>query len=268
MTTKIIEKLTQLGFSRYESAAYISLLEIGPATAYEAAKNAGLPSSKIYEVLAKLTERGLVLEMHENSRKRYTALESDDFLSKYRRDLNHTMDSLACDLKNLKGKSNVSYIWNIDSWSDLLEIAKEAIKQCRKELLLSLWPREAQSLGKELAKAHKNNIAMASVYFGKDDFSLGQVYPHPIEDTLYQEKSGRGFTLVADSKLAIMATVQEKDSCQGAWSRSGGFITLAEDYIKHDIYIMKIVSRFDAQLIKTFGPKYKHLRNIFSDQEV
>ena len=47
-----------------------------------------------------------------------------------------------------------------------------------------------------------------------------------------------------------------------------GFITLAEDYIKHDIYIMKIVRRFDETLLEKFGDNYKHLRNIFEDREM
>lgn len=53
----------------------------------------------------------------------------------------------------------------------------------------------------------------------------------------------------------------------GAYSRGPGFILLAEDYIKHDIYIMKIVRRFDDLLLKTFGPKYRKLRDIYTDEE-
>jgi hypothetical protein len=46
------------------------------------------------------------------------------------------------------------------------------------------------------------------------------------------------------------------------------FVTLAEDYVKHDIYMMKIVQRFDRQLIDRFGRKYHKLRDIFNDDEV
>ena len=67
--------------------------------------------------------------------------------------------------------------------------------------------------------------------------------------------------------MALMATIQNEQRCQGARSRSKGFITLAEDYIKHDIYIMKIVKRFDPELINTFGQNYKLLRDIFSDKD-
>ena len=46
-----------------------------------------------------------------------------------------------------------------------------------------------------------------------------------------------------------------------------GFVTLAEDYIKHDVYMMKIVRRFDTTLKGRFGYKYEKLRDIFKDEE-
>ena len=267
MQIQIIEKLTRLGLSRYESLAYVSLLEIGPATAYETAKNVGLPTSKIYEVLAKLIEQGLALEMQENNRKRYTVLEPQDFINKFRGEINRTINRLEHDLNNYKGQTNVSYIWNMDSYENFIQITKEAISQCQKELLLSLWPQESEEFSKDFEQTGKKGISMTSVFFGKEGFNRGQVFHHPIEDTIYNEKGGRGFTLVADQNMAITATIQGTDTIQGAWSRSEGFIVLAKDYIKHDIYITKIVSRFDKDLLRTFGPKYKFLRDIFSDKE-
>jgi hypothetical protein len=53
----------------------------------------------------------------------------------------------------------------------------------------------------------------------------------------------------------------------GARSRNGGFVMLAEEYIKHDIYMMKVVRRFDAEMRARFGKSYEHLRDIFTDHE-
>ena len=71
MVVNIVKKLMRIGFSDYEARAYISLLKMNPATAYEVAKLSGIPSSKIYEVLSKLLERGIALELIESGKKRY-----------------------------------------------------------------------------------------------------------------------------------------------------------------------------------------------------
>ena len=46
-----IERLMDLGFSEYEARTYPALLAIQPATAYEIAREAGIPTSKIYQVI-------------------------------------------------------------------------------------------------------------------------------------------------------------------------------------------------------------------------
>ena len=84
---------------------------------------------------------------------------------------------------------------------------------------------------------------------------------------LFQEKGGRVLALVADSNEVLIGTIFSENRVEGAWSSNRGFVTVAEDYIKHDIYIMKIVRRFDRPLVKKFGEKYSKLRDIFKDEE-
>ena len=111
-------------------------------------------------------------------------------------------------------------------------------------------------------------MRIALVLFGKSPLSIGATFYHPIEDTIYQEKGGRGITLVVDSQEALMGTIYDHLKVEGAWSMSKGFVILAEDYVKHDIYIMKIVRRFERTLTAKFGKNYRLLRDIFSDREV
>ena len=268
MVVNIIEKLKNLGFSEYESRAYIGLLESHPATAYELAKNSGLPTSKIYEVLSRLLEKNMVLEMIENNKKRYIPLEPQEFLENYQQMMDDTIGSLRSQLPLISKESNVSYIWNIRNYNDLMDKAARSIQKAKHTLLCSTWRRELAGLIGYLEERAKKNVKIALVHFGKPDKQVGQVYLHPIEDTLYQEKGGRGFTLVVDNKEAFVATINENKQVEGAWSRNNGFVTLAEDYIKHDIYIMKIVQRFDQDLIRRFGKKYHLLRDIFKNKEV
>ena len=39
-----------------------------------------------------------------------------------------------------------------------------------------------------------------------------------------------------------------------------------EDYLKHDIYVQKIVGRFNDLLVRTYGPNYARWRDVFSDR--
>jgi sugar-specific transcriptional regulator TrmB len=142
------------------------------------------------------------------------------------------------------------------------------IDEAEKTLLISIWPEENEILATKLAKAMKLGIKSAIVHFGPVDAPLGQIFPHPIEDTIYAEKGGRGLVIVADSQEVLFGKIDARNDVQGANSMNEGFVAIAEDYIKHDIYIMKIVKRFDQLLIERFGTNYQLLRDVFNDQEV
>ena len=59
------EILKKLGFSEYKARAYLTLLKLKKATPCKLAKISKIPSSKIYEVLGWLYEKGYVVQISE-----------------------------------------------------------------------------------------------------------------------------------------------------------------------------------------------------------
>lgn len=68
-----IEFLIKLGLTNGESKVYLALLEIGESTTGEIVKRAKVSRSKIYEMLDKLAQKGLVSSVIKNKAKYYTA---------------------------------------------------------------------------------------------------------------------------------------------------------------------------------------------------
>ncbi len=267
MVVNIIDRLKEIGLSDYEARTYLTLLEDSPLTAYEAAGQAGLPTSKIYGVIKKLIEKEMVLELAEGSKKRYSPQDPEEFLGSYRYKMDKTLSNLSRELKKTGKSRNVSYIWNLKDREALMERAERMIIASKETILLSVWEEEFSSLADLVKEKENQGVKCAVVHFGPSALTWESLFSHPIQDTLYSEKGGRGFTLVTDSSSALSGTFS-RDEPQGAWSSNKGFVTLAEDYIKHDIYIMKIVERFDARLIEKFGEGYPFLRDIFHNREV
>jgi sugar-specific transcriptional regulator TrmB len=258
--------LLALGFTEYEAKTYLSLLGQSPASAYEAAKASGVPTSKIYEVLKKLAGKGIITPIDDGKTKRYAPAEPDEFLDAYQSRTARIIGTLRSQLAAARGQRERSQIWNINEYDYLIDKARRMIEGAGVSVLLSLWEEELALLEDSVREAQRRNVRVVVVHFGPPALSFGQMYRHPIEDTLYQEKGGRGIVIVVDSKEVLMGTISEGQRVEGAWSQNGGFVMMAEDYIKHDVYIMKIVNRFDRQLKESYGNRYEKLRNIFQDQ--
>jgi HTH-type transcriptional regulator, sugar sensing transcriptional regulator len=261
------EQLIAIGFTEYEAKAYLALLRKSPVTAYETAKESGIPTSKIYEVLAKLIEREAVLKVEHSRKHKFVPLAPDELIARHRHQHEDILANLQAGLKQVQQDQNLSYIWNIADYETLMDKAKRLIKQTRNQLLFSLWPEEMRFLQTEIQKAIKRGVKVAIIHFGQHKATDIRVFSHGIEDMIYAEHGGRSFTIVADSSEVLFGKIAAGNKVEGACSQNMGFVTMAEDYIKHDIYIMKIVQRFDPLLIKRFGEKYHKLRDVFRNEE-
>jgi sugar-specific transcriptional regulator TrmB len=264
---EISTRLQRIGLNEYESRAYLALLQNSPSTPYEIANAAGVPTSKVYESLNRLSEKGFIAAVDEPGKKRYIPMDPGELLGRFKSSMDSLVDTLSADLAGIRAGEDVSYIWNIKGYGYLQDKALRMISGAKKTLLLSVWKDDFPLLEPALKEAVKRKVRIAVVHFGPQASSIRQIFSHPIEDTLFQEKGGRVLALVADSSEVLIGTIFGDDRAEGAWSSNKGFVTIAEDYIKHDIYIMKIVRRFDRQLVKKFGEKYFKLRDIFRDEE-
>lgn len=86
----------QLGFSEHAYRIYTHLLENGPAPARVLSSNLAIPRPSVYDYLAQLIEKGLVLERVDGSKKLFQA---DDA-----RNLSHLLTQKIDSLKEEKGR--------------------------------------------------------------------------------------------------------------------------------------------------------------------
>jgi HTH-type transcriptional regulator, sugar sensing transcriptional regulator len=268
MVVNIIRELTAAGLTEYEAKAYTGLLRSSePLTSYEIAKASQIPTSKIYEVVDRLVDREIIQPVETGGTKKYSALGPSEFIAQHRYRMETSLTRLSKGLSSLKKDTNRSTIFNVSEYDLLLDKASRMIDEARKEILLSVWGEEFDCLADHILKTDKRKVKTATVHFGEPVKRAGQLFVHPIADTIYSEKGGRGLVIVADSREALVGTIYSDGSVEGGVSGNAGFVTLAEDYIKHDIYIMKIVNRYNDELIRRFGDNFSMLRDIFSDKE-
>ncbi|MGE5670067.1 MAG: TrmB family transcriptional regulator [Fibrobacterota bacterium] len=265
VVNNIKSNLMELGFSEYEAKAYIALIMENPSTAYEIAKRSAIPSSKIYEVLSRLKERGAVFETDASEKRKYLPIPANELVATHKTRIDSTLADLKSGLNALASNTDLSFLRTITVYAQLIDKAKQVINDASQTLLVSLWPHEMALLRLPLEAALTRDVKIAIVHFGETDTPVGKMYCHPLVTTIQIEHGGRSLIVCADSDEVVFARIASLDNAEGLHSTSRGFVTMAEDFIRHDIYVMKIVNRFGIELTNTFGENYELLRNVFKD---
>lgn len=98
------EILESIGLSKRESIAYLALIELGASTIGPIVKKTDIPSSKIYEVLERLIEKGLVSYIIEKSQKHFQASDPEIILNR----LEEKQEKLRKIIPQLKEKQRFS----------------------------------------------------------------------------------------------------------------------------------------------------------------
>lgn len=87
-----VEKLIKIGLTVYEAKTYYSLLQKNELTATEISKLAGVPRTRVYEVLNNLTQKGFCSTIPGKVRK-FKAISPQFAFDDYLQDMEKTMES-------------------------------------------------------------------------------------------------------------------------------------------------------------------------------
>jgi sugar-specific transcriptional regulator TrmB len=260
-----ISKLAKLGFSNYEARAYTALLQDNPLTAYEIAKKSGIPTSKVYEVIRKLEDRNTVQSIRAKRSRLYIPVSPDEFVENYKLSIEDSLNSIRNSFKGVKVGIDTNYTWHMNDYDDMILRAKRMFGNARETAILLIWPDEVSRLMEDLTQAQERDIKIAVIHYGPTNMKAGQVYRHSVEDSVYAERGLRGLTLITDSKEALIGKISEANT-NAIWSMNDAFVIMAEDYLRHDIYLIKTMMRFSPVLKKTFGQRYEKMVDVFEDE--
>jgi sugar-specific transcriptional regulator TrmB len=259
-----ISKLRQIGLSEYEARAYVALLKENPASPYEIAKNSGIPTSKIYEVIRRLEQRQMVQSIQGERSRMFIPVSPDELVQSFKTVIEDNLQAIKNELKNIKITIDTTYTWHIKDYESLILRAKRMIETTRNSLLLSIWSTEFEVLTDSLGGAQARGVRIAIVHYGVTNIKFGQTYYHSIEDTIYAQKGVRGFILISDSKEVLTGKIEGKET-EAIWSMNQALVMMAEDYIRHDIYLWKIFRRLSPLLMEEFGSRCERLRDIHNE---
>jgi HTH-type transcriptional regulator, sugar sensing transcriptional regulator len=207
-----VEQLQQVGLNKYEAEAYYTLLAEGPLTGYELGKRSQVPLSRSYEILERLTQKGLAL-VQPGDPPRYSAEDPGRFLGQVRQAMTKTLDTLAVSLAALTGSRSEDEFWVLRGQQHVLARARAMVRGAQRTVSLYLSPAYAAELADDLVLAREKGcrILRASTV----------VQDHTEADMIL---------LLVDEREILAGTLMPADRCQCVVSENRALVTALSSY--------------------------------------
>ncbi len=218
-----------------------------PLTGYQLSKLSGVPRSRIYETLERLAARGYAVALQAEPT-RYSPLSVPELLAQLREDFDSSLSALDSELTQLPDTQLAENIWNLRGREDILRRAQSMITKAQQSVYIVGWGEPLRALQRELEAASTRRIRVVLITCGEYKLAMAKHYHHAFEKELVQEKCENSLNVVVDSAEVLIGKTSPAETCQAAWSRSAALVFITEEYIRHEVYIHKIVERFGEAL--------------------
>lgn len=230
---EIIILLEQFGVSTNAARAYISLLHNHPSTGYEISKDAGIPRSAIYATLNRMEKMGIV-NSEGDSPKKFIPLSPSSLIEHLQNLHEDQLEGLKTALDKLDLNEEAFDFWHIHGYDNLIYKMREAISNAKSSIIINVWNRELEKVGKELAAAQARNVDITVFSFSAISNPVGTTISYHLKEEDIQQIWRPKIVLVVDHKITIMGSASEQNG-RAIWTSNPAITKIASDYIVLDI---------------------------------
>ena len=227
----------------------------------------GVPSAKVYQTLPKLIERGVVFLMNngtKSAQKCYSPLPWQELLKTLQNSHNDDMNKMEKYFKKMDSfvEEDWSMLYHIDGYEANIDSLKQQIDKAKHSILFSGWSEELVLLKDHFENAVNRGVNIKSILFDADDIQAlpWENFGHHKGRFTNARHLGE-FVAVFDEHTVFIFNIESP--AHGIISSHTALVKVAENYIRHDIYINQVIDDFGDVLKEKYGDEFEDMLNRF-----
>lgn len=250
----IYENLQKIGFTENEARVYVALLQHPESTGYEASRDSGVPRAKVYEVLASMERKGMLMVTTRDGRQYYRAVPAEVLLGNRQQEVEKVLASLDVDLRKLEKGEEDEPIVSLQGKEQVLEMVRHMLEKARFRVFICGLPEDLQLLEAELLQCSNKGVKLFVLSYGDVQLQGVDVFQHPISPLLYLRVilNGRWLTAVNDNQEALIAQVYDRRKTRALWTTNPAVVQAAASWIANDLAFHSLHKRL-RQMGESFG---------------
>lgn len=233
---ELMSALMQLGFTQYEAKAWIALLGQAPMNGHEAAKLSQIPTSKIYDTLNRLVDKGAA-QVHQSEPITYFAIPWNIVKSAAKAKFERSLAAAEAGLTSHPKPAADGKIWTLRDTDTVIDIARSLIDAAQQSIFASIWDQEIGALKESLEAASARGVVCHVAMYGTSKLSGPHAYDLTLcGNSVLERLNGRRLTaVVADQVDCVLAEFHQGDRVEGVRTRNSVVGLLAAEYVKSDV---------------------------------
>jgi sugar-specific transcriptional regulator TrmB len=262
-----VTSLRHLGFTENEAKVYIALVQSNPANGNAIAVASGVPGPKVYEIVRRLQEKGVVFAVSSpdhGTSIRYSPLPFRKLLADYSKSFSAHVGVLESAFEELESASDTDWsaLYAIRGYDAALAAIVSAMEGAHNSILLSCWSTELQACAAGLYAADARGVCITSLlYDGRDLMVPWRTFHHHPSSLARQRHAGEMAVVVDGSKSIVLES--RGDGPHAVVSSEPAMVRMAVNYIRHDIYINRVASDMPDEMERRYGGDLERLINDF-----
>lgn len=233
--------LQKFGFTQYESQVFEVLTASDePLDATTIVKYSRVPKSKVYEVLNRLIEKGLLKSSFTNRKKLYTALPLDTTIRKLTAEFEENVEELKN--KEYTLTPNDDRVWTIKNATAISSITSDLLQQAQSSIYLSGWSDDLSPLLPTLEQKQKEGVIVEVLSVGEMETKLNA--PHVLVPDENHEALERHQLIIIDEREILLAGV-EQEEWQGIHTLSSPLVKFFTEFFFHDVALTEITRKYE-----------------------
>ena len=235
--------LQKFGFTQYESQVYEAILaQDEPLDATTIVSASNVPKAKIYEVLNRMIDKGIVLTTMDG-KKLYMAVDLQTVIHKIKLDFEKDIDSL----KQYKIKRTFTdeHIWTLKDESSITSNIEQLLEEADSSILFLAWNERMERHRNLLEQKEEQGVYVEVLAVGGLESSLTRKYSLiPLLDAPEPSQ-----LLIVDETYLLFAGL-ENESWKAIKTMSKPIVKAMTDYFYHDVALTQITKKYGDQLLQ------------------
>jgi sugar-specific transcriptional regulator TrmB len=227
---ELVQRLQTLGFSQYEARAYCALLQKSPANGHEVAKTAGIPTSKVYETLERLHQKGSVL-VQRSEPTLWAPVPYRDLVGSLRQRMESTFSAVEQGLAQLGHEQDTALTWSLSGHGHVVDSMRRAIDRARERLAAIIPASELGELGPPLWDAAERGVVLDVVAGDGATLDLPSSDRVRVRRRPAGDPEDRLALVVGDGEETVLADLG-RDRPEGMWTHHPAVALLAAEHLR------------------------------------